>query len=88
MKRVSGVLIEGEIPLAFTILTTDFFFSECSHWIFQVLEFQTLCLFIQLYHVSYIGQQAMIKCLMCLVDFQSRSAQLTLPKSSIKERCK
>lgn len=36
----------------------------------------------------YTGQQAMIKCLMCLVDSQNHRAQLTLPKSSTKESCK
>lgn len=54
MKLVSGVLIEGETPLAFTILTKlTYFFLWMFTRIFQVLEFQTVYLYIQLYRVVY-----------------------------------
>lgn len=40
------------------------------------------------YQVLYTGQQAVIKCLMCLVDFQSHKTLPALSKSSVKESCK
>lgn len=58
MSLVSGVLIDSEIPIAFIVVTNLNFFAKCSHE-FSILEFETVCLHIHLYHVLYKEEQEM-----------------------------